>query len=240
LTILSSGDKGELVYDVDSDTTLLIRDNAVLVYDAAANEWVAQQAPTKSYGIGYPGLGAVYDPVSGLVVVQTSEHGLVAYDVDANMWTEIGTLVGDYPDFLVGYSATADRLYFLGFQDDGVAVDPRTGRTEPLDQPVDGVMGGFGAFEFATSTETAYVFGNGVCRLDPISLDWTCTGKPDIPRSVQNFESMVGDPINNRLLLFHGSCCGLYPTMHDDIWALNTDTGKWSLLLEEANRRLHE
>ena len=186
----------------------------------------------------YPGLGAVYDPVSGLVVVQTGNHGLVAYDVDTNTWTEIGTVEGDYPGFLVGYSATTDRLYFLGFQSDGVAVDPRSGRSEPLDQP--GVMGGWGAYEFATSTDTAYVYGDGVCRLDPSSLDWTCTGSPDIPRGIQNFESMVADPINNRLLLFHGSCCSLYPTMHDDVWALDFDTREWSLVLEEANQRVHQ
>jgi hypothetical protein len=240
LTFEASPSGGQLVYDIDSDATLLIRDGVVLVYDAAANAWVAQQAPTKTYGIHNPGLGAIYDPISGLVVVQTAEHGIVAYDVDTNAWTEIGTLAGDYPDYLVGYSATADRLYFLGFQDDGTAVDPRTGRTEPLPGPVEGVAGGFGAFEYATSTETAYVFGNGVCRLDPTSLDWTCTGKADIPRFVQNFESMVGDPINNRLILFHGSCCGLYPTMHDDIFALDSETGTWSVLLEEANQRLHE
>jgi hypothetical protein len=230
--------QGELVYDVDSDATLYIRGGVVLVYDAADNKWTAQQTPPKSYNINYPGLGAVYDPVSGLVVIQTGDHGLVAYDVDTNTWVEIGTLEGDYPDFLVGYSATTDRLYFLGFQSDGVAVDPRTGRTEPLDQP--GVMGGWGAFEFATSTETAYVYGDGVCQLDPTSLDWTCTGTPDIPRGVQNFESMVADPINNRLLLFHGSCCSVYPMMHDDVWALDFDTGEWSLVLEEANRRQHQ
>lgn len=231
---------GELVYDVDSDVTLLIREGAVLVYDAADNEWTTQLTPSKSYDILYPGLGAVYDPVSGLVVVQTVDHGLVAYDVDTNTWTEIGTPEGDYPDFLVGYSATADRLYFLGFQSDGVVVDLRTGQTEPLAQPVGGVMGGWGAFEFATSTETAYIYGNGVCRLDPTSLDWTCTGRPDILREIQNFESMVADPINNRLLLFHGSCCGLYPTMHDDVWALDFDTGEWLLVLEEANQKLHQ
>ena len=230
--------RGELVYDVDSDVTLYIRGGLVLVYDAADNTWTAQQTPPTSYDINYPGLGAVYDPVSGLVVVETGNHGLVAYDVDTNTWTEIGTVEGDYPGFLVGYSATTDRLYFLEFQSDGVAVDPRSGRSEPLDQ-ID-VMGGWGAYEFATSTDTAYVYGDGVCRLDPISLDWTCTGSPDIPRGIQNFESMVADPINNRLLLFHGSCCGLYPTMHDDVWALDFDTREWSLVLEEANQRVHQ
>ncbi len=228
--------QGELVYDVDSDVTLYIRKGLVFVYDAADNTWTAQQTPPKSYTINYPGLGAVYDPISGLVIVQTGEHGLVAYDVDTNTWTEIGTLQSNYPANLVGYSATTDRLYFLG--NDHVAVDPRTGQTEPLDQP--DVMGGWGAYEFATSTETAYVYGgDGVCRLDPTSLDWTCTGTPDIPREVQSFESMVADPINNRLLLFHGSCCGVYPTMHDDVWALDFDTGEWSLVLEEANQRVH-
>jgi hypothetical protein len=229
---------GELVYDVDSDATLYIRDDTVLVYDATDNTWTAQPTPPTSYTISYPGLGAVHDPVSGLVLVQTGEDGLVAYDVDTNIWTEIGTLQSDYPGFLVGYSATTDRLYFLGFQSDGVAADPRSGWTEPLDQP--GVMGGFGAYEFATSTDTAYVYGDGVCRLDPTSLNWTCTGTPDIPRGIQNFESMVADPINNRLLLFHGSCCGFYPTMHDDVWALDFDTGEWSLVLEEANQKVHQ
>jgi len=230
---------GQLVYDVDSDTTLYIRDDTVLVYDATDNTWTAQPTPPTSYTIGYPGLGAVYDRVSGLVVIQTGEDGLVAYDVDTNTWTEIGTPPGkgSYPAHLVGYSATTDRLYFLG--NAAVAVDPRSDQIEHLDQP--NVMGGWGAYEFATSTDTAYVYGmDGVCRLDPTSLNWTCTGTPDIPREIQNFESMVADPINNRLLLIHGSCCGVYPTMHDDVWALDFDTGEWSLVLEEANQKAHQ
>lgn len=240
LTVGVSLSGGELVYDADSDATLLFRKGVVLVYDTAGNTWVVQQAPAKTYDILYPGLGAIYDPISGLVVLQTAAHGIIAYDVDTNAWTEIGTLAGNYPDFLIGYSAVGDRLYFLAFQNDGVAVDPRTGDTVSLRAPVGGVAGGFGAFEYAASTDTAFVFADGVCRLDPTSLNWTCTGKPDIPRPVQNFESMVGDPINNRLILFRGSCCGLYPTMHDDVWALDFDTGTWSLLLEDVNQRLHE
>ena len=95
----------------------------------------------------------MYDPVSGLVLVQFDDGMLVAYDVDTDTWTEIGIITEPRevtsegqtetsgPPFLVGHVAEADRLAFLGFngapfQDDGPSDQSRgTGSATDLRRP---------------------------------------------------------------------------------------------------------
>ena len=60
---------GELVYDVDSDRTIVFGDKDSGVYDANTNTWTQRSKPS-DYDIPIPGLGAVYDPQSGLVLVR--------------------------------------------------------------------------------------------------------------------------------------------------------------------------
>lgn len=246
-----SWSEGELVYDTDSDLTISFGRGAIAVYDANANTWTQRDQPPE-YATGW-WAGAVYDPVSGLVVVQNGEAGPVAYNVDTDQWTPLGTLwcsrymVYD-PDteewtpaelvracspFLIGYSAGIDRLIFLQFQGDGQVVDPRTGEYTHLDEPPGGVMGGFGSFSYATGGVTAYTFSSNynVCRLDPVAQNWECHPRPF--RSITQMPSaMVADPINNRLVVFNDFCCNWPGTKTTkDIWALDLDTGEWTQLL---------
>jgi hypothetical protein len=119
-----SGVIGDLVYDVDSDRTVVFGGGypsyTVFVYDATANTWTA--GPLH----GLPGneftVGAVYDPVSGLIVTtmmaDDERWEVWAYDVDTGMWTAVGTLAPDRLTpcctqiDLLGYSEELDRLVF--------------------------------------------------------------------------------------------------------------------------------
>lgn len=243
---------GEMVYDADSDRTIAFGPDSVSVYNANMNTWTHRSAPAGlGLGLGSPGLGAVYDPVSGLVLVVTSDGVLMAYDVDTDGWTKVGIITEPrevthngqtqtlYPPFLVGYVAEADRLAFLGyenepFQDDGALVNPRTGNTAPLEFPPAGVLGGFGSFPYATGGDTAYTYRSGVCRLDPVSFDWDCIPNGDTGGP----EAVVYDPINHRLVLINNSCCN-WPgnKVGDDVWAIDFATGRSIELLDTANTR---
>jgi hypothetical protein len=234
--------------------------NYVSVYDANTNSWTQRAAPAGiDLGFGMPGLGAVYDPVSGLVLVVTRGGTLTAYDVDADKWTAIGTITEPrgvtsdgqtltaYPPFLIGYVAEADRLAFLGFngapfQDHGALINPRVGSTTALEEPEGGVMGGFGSFRYATSGDTAYTYGDrDVCRLDPATLDWDCTASDQreaMPAVTVAPVAMVYDPINARIVVINNWCC-TWPgsTVLDNVWAIDFGTGEQIELLATANAR---
>ena len=247
---------GELVYDIDSDRTIAFGPYFVSVYNANTNTWTQQsETPSNGWSYGRPGFGTVYDPVSGLVIVQT-EEGPVAYDVDTDTWTPLGQLwcsqnmvydadseqwspadpaPGCTP-FLIGHSTDSDQLVFLGFQDGGLLVDPRTGASTHLDEPPGGVMGGFGSFRYATSGDTAYTYGERVCRLDPDTFHWDCTPRSD-PGAMPG--AMVYDPINARIVVINNFCC-TWPgsSVLDDVWAVDMDTGERVELLAAANTRI--
>lgn len=76
-----------LVYDADSDVVVSIG-QAVGAYDVDANRWT-QRHPTPSSSNWFRH-DAVYDPVSGLIVVRLLESSeMWAYDVDGDTWTKI-------------------------------------------------------------------------------------------------------------------------------------------------------
>lgn len=247
--------EGELVYDIDSDLTISFggRKATIAIYDAQTNTWTQRDRPSK-YENSLFWLGAVYDPVSGLVLVVTDD-GLTAYDVETDEWTPIGMIVEERdvtsegttrtlePPFLIGYVAETDRLAFLGFngapfQGNGGLLDPRTGQYTHLDKPPSGVVGGFGSFKYATGGATAYTFtsNNSVCRLDPVTLDWICHPLPDSLLD-QIPSAMVIDTINDRLVLINNFCCNWPGTITTtDILALDLDTGEWTQLLAPSDK----
>ncbi|MEA2022711.1 MAG: hypothetical protein U9N79_00300, partial [Actinomycetota bacterium] len=115
-----SGALGQLVYDVDSDVTVSLGYSGVAVYTAATNTWERRAYPTNEMGAGPH--GAVYDPVSGLVVTSLQSPDdpeawdLWAYNVDTDKWTELGPITVDRNTpcctqiDLLGYSSHLDRL----------------------------------------------------------------------------------------------------------------------------------
>ena len=245
--------EGQLVYDIDSDRTIAFGPRNVYAYDAAANTWTRRGSPD-GRDLRGSWTGAVYDPASGLVLVQFDDGMLVAYDVDTDTWAEIGTIteprevthegqtqtVG--PPFLIGHVAETDRLVFLGFngapfQDDGALINPRDGGSTPLEEPEGGVEGGFGSFRYATSGDTAYPYGDrGACRLDPTTLNWDCSSGG---QGGAMSAAMVYDSINARVVVINNFCC-TWPgsSVSDDVWAIDFDTDERIELLATANTRV--
>lgn len=251
---------GELVYDADSDRTVAFGAETVAVYDAGANTWTYRDVPAEYRGQG--SAGAVYDPISGWVIAQIPERGVVAYDVDTDTWTDVGTLrcsqrmIYDpateqwspaepepcYP-FLIGYSADVDRLILVGYQGGGQLVDPRTGTSTYLDGPPSGGPEPFGVFDYANGADTAYTFGVDICRLNATTHSWACTNFPDEPSidHYDGFSARVRDPVNNRIVLIDGYCCGGFstdlPERHsNDVWAIDPVTGALVELLTSAEQ----
>jgi hypothetical protein len=246
--------ESQLVYDIDSDRTIAFGPRNIYAYDAAANTWTRQGSPDgRDLRAAWP--GAVYDSISGLVLVQFDDGMLVAYDVDTDTWTEIGVISepreitsegqtqASGPPFLVGHAAEADLLAFLGFngapfQETGQLVNPRTGEATDLADPPTGVKGGFGSFRYATGGDTAYLSTElGVCRLEPTTLDWNCSSGSQQWRAMS--AAMVYDPINTRIVVINNWCC-TWPgsSVSDNVWAIDFDTGEQIELLATANTRI--
>ncbi|MGB9357658.1 MAG: hypothetical protein WCC01_03785, partial [Acidimicrobiia bacterium] len=236
--VFRDGWTGQLVYDVDSDLTITFMGASLAVYDADTNAWTSRPQP-EEYDTGLPGWGAVYDPVSGLVVVQTATAGLVAYDVETDAWTPIGGAEDkEWSSYLVGYLTDTDRFVFVsGFGDPGMVLDPRTGIAAELVAPPNDVFAGFGRLDFATNTDTPYVLvvARSVCRLHPATLDWECLTLADGPGlSVSGaglFAAIVGDPINDRVILIYGYGPGFNGSSYYEanaLWAVDFDTGEWT------------
>lgn len=231
---------GQLVYDVDSDRTIAFRGDSLAVYDAEANTWTLRSQPPR-YETGIPGSGAVYHPDSGLIVTQTWEAGLVAYDVDTDTWTPIGTLerTGQVPPYLVGYQPETGQFVFVGgFDDRGMLVDAQTGDTVDFLTP--DVFARFGQLGFATSTDGVFVeFDDGFCRLDALATAWDCRDfwYEETGESAGLLAAIVDDPVNNRVVLIYGYGDGWDgQRFHEvnDIWAVDFTTGEWTHLLDRT------
>lgn len=246
---------GQLVYDVDSDLTISFLGDVLAVYDADANAWTSRSQP-EEYDTFMPGLGAVYDPVSGLVVVQTTSSGLVAYDVETDMWTPIGGIEDkEWPSYLIGYLAETDRLVRLNVDNDqgtlvdddhGTVIDPRTAVTTEFAAPFD-VFAAFRRLDYATNTDTPYLvdplaIDATICRLAPTTYEWDCLNLADGPGSVATSEpgllaATVGDPINGRVILIYGygrGGDGSSSYHRDEVWAVDFDTDEWTQLLSRS------
>ncbi|MCB2224156.1 MAG: hypothetical protein KQH83_08275 [Actinobacteria bacterium] len=232
---------GNLVYDVDSDRTISFATGTVGVYDATTDTWTRRDRPAGFRGDG----GAVYDPVSGLVVVQLYRDDAVAiaaYDVDSDRWTLVGSQSRPTGASLVGYAAGIDRLVLQGYdvsQRDtsrfpgptGGLLDPRTGEVTLLPEPGPRIVGGFGAYVYATGTDTAVILteGAGVCRFGRTTLRWDHCVQP--VEGFAAYDAMVFDPIAHRLVLIHGLSGAWWTSTTDGVWAIDLDDGGWHRLV---------
>jgi len=258
---------GTLAYDVDSDRIISLRSSSSSAYDPNTNRWTPisdREAQPGDHPTGtWWTMGAVYDPVSGLVLVQYDQLGvkqtvLSAYNVDTDQWTRVGPLDGKAFRKLIGYSSRTDQLIFRGYDGGGfgvgdetgdrdydagppLVVDPRTGAATAteLGPPISGAWGGI---HYATGTRTAYVQTEPhkeICWYDPMTLTWdNCFESTRYPDDVVDLvpAAMVGDPINNRLVLIKTID---FPPFGEDsepvfvsvVWAIDLANGEWTQLL---------
>jgi len=230
-----------LVYDVDSDLTVALGFEHISVYDANTNTWTQPSNDTVGFGDGriIP-TGAAYDPISGLILTTWGDQELWAYDVDTNDWTLIGknTLGVE----LLGYSQMIDRLIFGSGLETTALVDPRTGEATPISTDTPQVHLVWPRGVYGPAADTVYVkLGSDVCGFDSRSLTWNaCFDAPVALPNWQNwaavFAAMVGDPINQRLILINGVGGDWWYRATDDVWAIDLDNGEWTQLLEPSSQ----
>jgi hypothetical protein len=256
-----SGVLGQLVYDIDSDVTIALGGGGVSVYDANTNTWSKRAYPPEAIWM----LGAVYDPISGMVITSTSDGGedwdLWAYNVDTDEWTELGpvTVERDTPCCtqidLLGYSADLDRLILVtAYRGDvTLLVDPRTGEMTIIpytNAPI--VDLGIPNAVFGQANGTVYVYDwrgrdlvedrdRALCGFDADTLSWACHDAPaEIPAKYVAkyvaFAALTDDPINNRLVLVNGVHGDSWRDATDDVWAVDLDTGEWTQILSPSNQ----
>jgi hypothetical protein len=243
-----------MVYDVDSDLTVALGWEHISFYDANTNTWTqpSNEAIGFSGGPSYP-MGAVYDPISGLIITTDLTDSYLdtwAYDVDSNTWTLIGRLWEqqgqDYTWFeLLGYSRETDRLIFSSIDGITALVDPRTGDKTLITTPTPAISFGWPKAHYGPAADTVYVaegvwrdggmfntrFPDQICGFDPGTSAWTsCFAIPNGSRYAA-FGAMVGDPINNRLVLIHGVYGDFWVNADGNVWAIDLDTGELTELL---------
>jgi sugar lactone lactonase YvrE len=220
---------GGLVYDVDSDRIIGF-DESISIYDPETNAWT--QAPNTGTWVFATG---VYDPVSGLVVVEDDET-LKAFDVDTASWTTVGALPEE-PGPLLGYSVELDRLIFMRHTGT-LLIDPRSGAATELDLKPPPMAGGFATLIHAVGSYGAHYSAQDrrMCGFDSASADWECWRAA--PTSTDGvLDAMVFDPVNGRLLTIGLSWGGWEPPeIHTDpVWALDVETGEWSEILAPSD-----
>jgi hypothetical protein len=233
---------GQLVYDIDSDVTIALGHGGVSVYDANTNTWSIKAHPPEIPWM----LGAVYDPISGLVITSTNLGGedwdLWTYDVDTDEWTLLGTVTVDRGTpcctqiDLLGYASDIDRLIlttYIGSNPTTILVNPRTGETThlPTGELTGTVNLGWPSHVYGSGRDTVYVYKQptAIVRFDGATLTWT---KIEIPAEVPNryaaFGAVVDDPINNRLILINGIHGNWWGDATSDVWAIDLASGRWT------------
>jgi hypothetical protein len=100
-----------------------------------------------------------------------------------------------------------------------------------------GFGGAYGIIDYAADTNTPYLMdtlSRSICVFDPDTLDWqTCFDPADgpVPRPLYGWGAIVGDSINNRLILINAQTGSAEPFGRDDVWAIDLDTGEWTEIL---------
>jgi hypothetical protein len=243
-----------LVYDVDSDVTVAFRSHGVTVFDARSNEWTPRAG-------GFPGsafpLGAVYDPVSGLILTTFGAEDperldLWAYDVDTDEYTEVGLLWASGDDDplyeLLGYAPELDRLIFGSLSERTALVDPRTGETTLIETRTPGISFVWPKAQYGPAGDSVYVavgtvvdggaftsqFPGQICGFDVSTSTWTTCFPLPGAGGYAAFHAMVGDPINNRLVLISGLYGNFWVNADDGVWAIDLDTGATSELVSPS------
>jgi hypothetical protein len=205
--------------------------------------------------------GGVYDPVSGLIVTSAirGEEGSTSdpvrleawsYDVDENAWELLDILWTEEDDGdmvwsdLLGYSAEIDRFIFANPQNVTALVDLRTGEKTLLETPTPAVSFGWPKAQYgqagvpfvARGTEyDGVAWGDAledeICGFDTQAQAWTdCHAMPGGSK-YRAYGAMIGDPVNNRLVLIHGVYGGWWVDSDDAVWAIDLDTGETTELL---------
>jgi hypothetical protein len=256
---LRGAEEAGLVYDVDSDVTVALGRNT-WVYDAKTNTWT-DRGPAPYVGDGLQGpTGAVYDTVSGLIIttdiIWDTEPvwEMWAYDVDTDVWSQLATVplvrfegadgpgtytyLGPFAHDFLGFSQELDRFISVRSNDMTLLADPRTGDATEIPTQSWWIDLGWQNGTYGQADDTVYVTAESarICGFDTDLLTWTsCFVLPEGFR-YPAYGAMVGDPVNNRLVLVNGVYGDSWESAADDIWAVDLDTGEWTQILSPSDQ----
>ncbi len=251
-----------MVYDVDSDVTVALAGGRAWAYDANDNTWTEGRVGRPDWDYS---LGAVYDPVSGLIITSIPSHAeadpdrwdLWAYDVDTDEWTLLGPVPIDRTTpcctqiDLLGYSPKLDRLILVTPSEySTVLIDPRSGETTLVatDSPIVDLI--WPSDVYGLATDTVYIYEGiyrsaggpyafAACGFDAGTLTWPCVVSPsDPPDRYPWFATIVEDSINDRLLFINSSevvFASEGGDETDDVWAVDLESGEWTQLLAPSS-----
>lgn len=245
-----SGESGrfplQLVYDADSDLTIgAFTDGSVWAYDDEADAWTAHGTTPD------PGpFRLVYDPVSGLVVVQSLQdlHGaLWTFDVETDRWTSItgpgAPHLGAQQDHgLLAYDGSIDRLVAYNALSYGTRLfDPRTGAWSATGVFTPLVNTGWfasgGEIAYDEAREQTVVFSDGlVIAYRARENRWeVLDGRPGaLPYSptARLGHWLVYDSSNERLVVIGGNYrLGSGWVEADDVLGFDPTSREWIVLL---------
>lgn len=242
----------QLVYDADSDLTIgIFTDGSVWAYDDEADAWTEHGTTPE------PGpFRLVYDPVSGLIVVQWIEdlhRALWTFDVETDSWTPITgpgapPLGADRDHGLLAYDGSIDRLVAYNGLSYGTRLfDLRTGAwsaTATFTPLVNtGWFASGGEIAYDEAREQTVVFSDGLviayrAREDRWEvLDGQPGSYPNSPTARMG-HWMVYDSSNERLVVIGGGhrlSSGWVEA--DDVLGFDPTSREWIVLVEPLNVR---
>jgi hypothetical protein len=232
-------DWAELVYDVDSDVTIVVssweRDavrgqgGEVWAYDLQADTWTENgTAPT---------IGAflAYDPATGLVVAALGPD-LWSYDVEMDTWTPIHQANAGPDNVVIAYDASVDRLVAYGDAPGGVPpyetwlLDIRTGTWSRSAAERPAVVGWYvapGIVYDEAAEQTVILRRSPLTAYDTTEDRWEILAAAETPVGPN---LMVYDPVNRRLVGWGDQTWG----PPGAVAALDLVTGEWTVLLEPS------
>ncbi len=237
-----------LVYDVDSDVTILVTSREVWAYALQADTWTLKDSvpPIDATSLIHVTSWA-YDPVAGVIVAAATELDrsrppeLWGYDVASDTWTPIrqsSPAAAASRGVRFAYDASADRLVAFGVgsglppETETWLFDLRTGtwsRSGAATPPLS-IVWGFDAYPpemvYDEEAERTVVFGgSGSAAYDAAADRWEVLPEPSSPGGFSS--TPVYDPVNGRLVGL-----GSGDTRQDDVVAFDLASREWTILLE--------
>ena len=146
---------------------------------------------------------------------------------------------------LLGYSPEIDRFIFANPSNHTALVDLRTGTKTVISTTTPGVGFGWPHAQYGQAAGTAFVargvattagawtngFEDQICGFDPETEGWTtCFAMPGGSKYAA-YGAMIGDPVNNRLVLIHGIYGNWWVNSDNAVWTIDLDTGETTELL---------
>ena len=230
----------QLVYDIDSDTTILVSiDNAtpgrVWAYDLQEDTWTEMGVAPNGNA-----LFLAYDPMSGLVVAAdySDRKELWNYDVETDAWTLIHQANAGPESPVVAYDASVDRIVAYSdryFRGKTWLFDLRTGRwsesSAEAPDVIEVVWAAPGIAYDEAAQRTVVIGDVRLAAYDATADRWEILAETDPDRAEGFPAPSVYDPVNGRLIGWRR-----FATVdQSELFAFDLATRQWTVLLEASD-----